>query len=148
MSKITRTATERMVITLTDNSEEVMNALKNAISRGLASIGDTGSRHAKDIITAEGRVDTGRMRNSISFEPKEPKTFVAIGTNVEYAPYIEFGTGKFAESGGRPTPWRYQDDKGNWHTTNGMRPQPYLRPAIDDHMAEYEQIVKDTLQNG
>ena len=123
MSKITRTATERMVITLTDNSEEVMNALKNAISRGLASIGDTGSRHAKDIITAEGRVDTGRMRNSISFEPKEPKTFVAIGTNVEYAPYQELGTSR------------------------GIKPAYFLTRAAENYKEEYKRLLTDSIEN-
>lgn len=123
MSKITKTATERMVITLTDNSEEVMNALKNAISRGLAAIGDTGSRHAKDIITAEGRVDTGRMRNSISFEPKEPKTFVAIGTNVEYAPYQELGTSR------------------------GIKPAYFLTRAAENYKEEYKRLLKDSIEN-
>lgn len=54
-----------------------------------------------------------------------------IGTNVHYAPYLEFGTGIFAESGqGRQTSWAYQDAQGNWRHTRGSRPQPHLRPAF------------------
>lgn len=133
-----------MKVEVTSHKIEVLDAMNPAVEKALEIIGMTAERYAKELAP----VDTGRLRNSISHEVDTDSKTVFVGTNVEYAPYIEFGTGKFAESGGRPTAWRYQDDKGNWHTTNGMRPQPYLRPAIDDHMAEYEQIVKDTLQNG
>jgi len=50
-------------------------------------------------------VDTGRLRNSIS-TAKGDKTTMFVGTNVEYAPYVEFGTHK-------------------------MSAQPYMRPAAE-----------------
>ena len=28
-----------------------------------------------------------------------------------------------------------------------MKPRPYLKPAIEDHISEYNQIIKDTLGN-
>lgn len=60
---------------------------------------------------------------------------------------VELGTGKYAEGGGgRPTPWRYQDSKGNWHTTSGMKPRPYLRPAIEDHKRDYKEVVEEELK--
>lgn len=55
-------------------------------------------------------VDTGRLRSSITTSGLERDgrgAFVTIGTNVQYAPYVEFGT-------------RFQ------------RPQPFLRPALLD----------------
>lgn len=73
-------------------------------------------------------VDTGDLRNSITHEVDDGVGIV--GTNKEYAPYVEFGTGIFAvEGNGRDTPWSYQDDKGEWHTTVGQKPQPFLEPA-------------------
>lgn len=73
-------------------------------------------------------VDTGDLRNSITHEVDDGVGIV--GTNKEYAPYVEFGTGIFAvEGNGRDTPWSYQDDEGNWHTTIGQKPQPFLEPA-------------------
>ena len=73
-------------------------------------------------------VDTGDLRNSITHEVEDNVGY--IGTNKEYAPYVEFGTGIFASEGnGRDTPWSYQDDEGNWHTTVGQKPQPFLEPA-------------------
>lgn len=131
-----------MPVEVTSHRIEVIEAKNEAIARALETIGLVAERYAKE----KAPVDTGRLRNSISHQVDDETVYV--GTNVEYAPYLEFGTGKFAESGGRPTPWSYQDSKGEWHTTNGMKPQPYLRPAIDDHMSEYKQIVQNELQNG
>jgi HK97 gp10 family phage protein len=43
-------------------------------------------------------VDTGRLRSSITFVPGADARgpYVDVGTNVEYAPYLEFGTRKMA----------------------------------------------------
>lgn len=74
-------------------------------------------------------VDTGDLRSSITHEVNNDVGIV--GTNKEYAPYVEFGTGIFSvEGNGRDTPWSYQDDKGEWHTTVGQKPQPFLETAI------------------
>ena len=55
-------------------------------------------------------VDTGRLRQSITVKKLEPAVY-SVGTNVEYAPYVEYGT-------------RHQ------------APQPYFRPAIERVKAE------------
>ena len=62
---------------------------------------------------------------------------------------VEYGTGLFAEAGnGRQTPWSYQDADGQWHTTIGQQPQPFLRPALDANKQKIEQIFKDEIQSG
>lgn len=59
---------------------------------------------------------------------------------------VEFGTGLFAESGGRTdTPWSYQNDKGEWVSTNGIKPQPFLRPALEDNRGKIKKILKGGL---
>jgi len=57
-----------------------------------------------------------------------------VGPETDYAPYLEYGTGEFAEGGnGRKGGWRYKDEEGNWHFTFGMKAQPFVRPtAIED----------------
>lgn len=84
--------------------------------------------------------DTGALRRSISSRIEENENGVegVVFTPLEYAPYIEYGTGLFAEDGGRQTPWSYQDDEGNWHTTKGQSPRPYMRPALTEN---HEQIL-------
>lgn len=94
--------------------------------------------------------DTGALRRSISskVEVEGKEVIGTIFTPLEYAPYIEYGTGLFAESGGRKdVPWNYQDDKGEWHSTSGMKPQPFMRPAIEDNRNKIIKILKESIKN-
>lgn len=127
-----------------DNSEEVLEALKNAVNRGLKACGETAVRYAQDLVP----VDTGNLRNHIAYDVDGDDCYVGV-THMEipYGIYIEFGTGQYAETGGRKTPWVYQDGKGNWHMTNGYQPHPFIRPAAQNHAEEYKDILKDSLLN-
>jgi hypothetical protein len=72
---------------------------------------------------------------------------VYVGTNNEYAVYNELGTGIYTDGGGgRQTPWRYQDAKGNWHTTQGMKPIHFLKNAATEHSAEYRKKFEEYLK--
>lgn len=63
---------------------------------------------------------------------------------LEYAPYVEYGTGLFAEEGGRQdVPWHYQDEKGEWHSTSGQEPHPFMRPALEENREKIIQILKE-----
>lgn len=89
--------------------------------------------------------DTGALRRSITSKvEREGDDFVGyVFTPLEYAPYVEYGTGLFAESGGRKdVPWNYQDDKGEWHSTSGQKPQPFMRPALQENREEILRILK------
>lgn len=130
-----------MEVKFTDNSDEVLALFKAAAERALERCGLQGEGYAKDLCP----VDTGDLRNSISHKTVENEAY--IGTNKEYAAYVELGTGKYAE-GGRPTPWVYQDANGNWHHTDGQRAQPYLKPAVANHKQTYINIIKDEMENG
>lgn len=66
-------------------------------------------------------VDTGRLRNSISHEVVQDTVY--IGTNVEYAAYQEFGTSR-------------------------MKAQPYLAPAVENHLSEYSALTEAMLKQG
>lgn len=87
---------------------------------------------------------TGELRNSITskVENQGGEMVGAVFTPLEYAPYVEFGTGIFAEEGGRTdVPWVYQDDEGNWHSTSGQSPQPFMRPALYENAKTIKEIV-------
>lgn len=133
----------------TDNSKEVLRAAEEAIERALEAVGMQAENYAK----MKCHVDTGLLRNSITHAlsgqapatteykadkadkngniasgsydgqaPIEPGT-VFIGTNVEYAPYVEMGT-------------RHSD------------PYPFLEPAITEHVDEYKRLVEEYLRKG
>ena len=121
MSKKTSSSSIGIQITLTDNSDEVLKALENAIDRALDAIGETAVGYAQDVITEAGRVDTGTMRGSVDADHDE-KT-VVIGTNLEYAPYHELGT------------------------STGIKPIHFLKRAATEHTEEYKNLVKDSLEN-
>lgn len=130
-----------MNVQFTDNSKEALEAMQQAAVRALEKCGLTAEGYAKKMCP----VDTGNLRNSITHTVDEEEPAAYIGSNVEYSVYVELGTGKYV-SGGRPTPWVYQDEKGNWHRTHGQKAQPYLKPAVADNSNTYRKIIEDELK--
>lgn len=128
-----------MSIKFTDNFDEALAAFEEAAERALEKCGLVAEGYAKKLAP----VDTGNLRNSITHTVKDDSAY--IGTNTKYAVYVEMGTGKYV-SGGRPTPWVYQDEKGNWHRTNGQKAQPFIKPAVADHKQEYRNIIESELK--
>lgn len=132
-----------MNIEIHDNSKDVSAAIQAALVRGLEKCGLVAEGYAKKLCP----VDTGNLRNSITHVVDKEEPAVYIGTNSEYGPYVELGTGIYAEGGGgRPTPWVYKDAKGNWHYTRGNKAQPFLKPAAADHAIQYRKILEDELK--
>lgn len=90
----------------------------------------------------------GDLRRSITHEVKDGEGVVF--TPLEYAPYVEYGTGLFAEGGkGRQdVPWVYYDLKNDtFVTTEGMHPHPFMRPALDENREEIKRILKEGITN-
>ena len=99
-----------------DESQAVLKALKEAKRTALEAIGLQAQSYVFWITPA----DTGRLMNSISHRVIDDES-VAIGTNVEYAAYVELGTSK-------------------------TRAQPYLKPGIMNHLDEYKKIAESVLK--
>lgn len=134
-----------MEIEVADHSNEIGKELRAAHLRALERCGNQAEGYAKDLAT----YDTSRLKNSITHQVNDNEMSVIIGTDVEYGVYQELGTGIYAEGGGgRPTPWVYQDEKGNWHYTRGNKAHPFLKPALADHTQTYKNIFEDELKNG
>ncbi len=94
--------------------EHLGGSSETAIDKGLARGTQAIKRDAKSICP----YDTGRLKGSITSEKLAPCTY-AVGTNVEYASYVEYGTGQ-------------RGDPKIAHTTAkaGQSPQPFLHPAL------------------
>lgn len=106
------------VTVMTDNTDAVVDGIQAAINVALEKIGLLAEGYAQ----LKCPVDTGNLRGSITHEVSAGENAVYIGTNVEYAPYVELGT-------------RYQ------------AAQPYLRPAAQEHGSQYREILKSALQS-
>ena len=131
-----------------DAAEEAILRALEAI--GLQAEGYAKKELSKPWKHADGKthptVDTGLLRNSITHAVsgenidyqyqadkgngsgkvsgtvgKEGDNAVYIGTNVEYAPYIEYGTSK-------------------------MEPHPFIQPAVTKHAEEYKRIAEHYLK--
>lgn len=99
-----------------------------------------------------GHVGSGELRASIThgIELDTDEGMVGyVGSGLEYAPYVEFGTGLYTDSshvGRQDVPWRYQDVKGEWHTSYGIKYQHFLTNAIEqnrDKILDYFKGVLD-----
>lgn len=103
-------------VQLIDNTDLIKHAKDEAIERALEAVGLQAEGYAKMLCP----VDTGNLRNSITHQQID-KGSEAIGTNVEYAPYVEMGTQKMAA-------------------------QPYIKPAVENHIPEYKSIFETFLK--
>lgn len=136
-----------MEMKFTSHKNDALREKDEALARAMEMIGLQMEGYAKDELDSKvysqperGYVRTGRLRNSITYatkdshssgsEPAEPDDYdtraqpsekeVVVGTNVEYATYIEFGTSK-------------------------MGARPYLKPALMDHLDEYKEMISQEL---
>lgn len=100
-----------------DNAQQIADAIDQALAKALEEVGLVAEGYAKKACP----VDTGRLRNSITHQVRPSEKSVYIGTNVEYAPYVELGTSR-------------------------MEPQPFLRPAAKDHEGTYKKIFESELK--
>lgn len=88
---------------------------------------------------------TGALRRSIETKVENDGNTVTatVFSPLEYAPYVEYGTGLFAETQGRQTPWAFQDEKtGEWIWTKGQKPQPFLRPALNENRDKITRLIQ------
>lgn len=111
-----------MSVMFTSHAKEALTAEQAARNKALEIIGGKAETYAKKICP----VDTGRLRNSITHQQYDDNT-EAVGTNVEYAPFVELGH----------------------HTSGGtfVAGKPFLKPAAEGHTAEYKQIIQQVMQN-
>ena len=91
---------------------------------------------------------SGALRRSIDSKVEVDSNNIKgiVFTPLEYAPYVEYGTGLFAEGGNgrKDVPWAYEDEKtGKLIFTSGQNPQPYMRPAINDNREKIVRMIRD-----
>jgi HK97 gp10 family phage protein len=109
------------------------------------------SLFVEDVAREKAPKGAGDLRGSIEskVEVKGSEVHGTVFTPLFYAPYVEYGTGLFAEKGNgrKDVPWVYCDDAGNFHSTIGMHPQPFLRPALYENRETIKEYMKEALIN-
>lgn len=93
---------------------------------------------------------TGELRDKIDYNTVQNGSQIIgqVGSPMIYAPYVEFGTGEYAENGGgRKGGWTYRTPDGKYHFTLGMRHRPFLRPAFRSNSDNIKKILASNLKN-
>lgn len=136
------------------NMSTVLFGVGRAVEDSLNEIGDAIIQHVHDLAP----VDTGRLQDSYIKDVDESKRVVHIGSPLDWAAYVELGTGPYYQTppgwvdnfmtrGSHTTsPWWYYDDYyDEWRLGGFVRAQPYLRPAFLNYVNEYKRIFKRNL---
>ena len=133
-----------------DNTGQVLSELEKAVVRALESIGTNAEKYAKALCPVGTTESTGKkgyrggtLRGSISHSVNPSNKTVSVYSNVEYAPYVELGTGPYFTPPPEWEQFNVPKSKGLGHAY--VHPRPYLRPAIQDHLDEYKNIIKSEL---
>jgi HK97 gp10 family phage protein len=98
--------------------DNVIKAIKNAEKLALAEMGFLVEAEAKLRCT----VDTGTLKRSITNVVDDNEKSVIIGTNVEYAPYVELGT-------------------------SNQKAKPFLLPSVEENKDKLKSIVEKHLKD-
>lgn len=140
-----------MNINITESHvDEVISALNAAKPKILEIIGLKAEKYAKALCPVGTVESTGKkgyrggtLRNSITHSIDDDT--LSVGSNVEYAPYVELGTGPNFTP---PPEWEsFDTPKGSGVGHGYVKPRPYLRPAIEEHIDEYTGIIEKELKS-
>ena len=111
-------------VRIEDNTDKIKELAREQM---LVALEKVGLQAERDVKTKMARyspkpiVDTGRLMNSITHETDTDEMVEIVGTNVEYAPYVEYGTSK-------------------------TKAKPFLKNTIQDNMSQYMAIVEDSMK--
>ncbi len=95
-----------------DNTKQAVSAINRARTIALT----TAAIMVEGDATLRCPVDTGNLRGSLNHQVRGDTA--KIGTNVEYAPFPEYGT-------------------------NRMTAKPYLRPALDNNREKIKRLIAE-----
>lgn len=136
-------------ISLKDFSKEVLSATEEAIKTALEACGVQAVGYAVMYATQKGVVDTGLLRNSITY---------ALGGE---APAMQDYSSDSGGKSGRYSGKAPADKKGNYSVyigsnlsyfifnemgTSKMAARPMLRPALENHIDTYKNLIIQCLQ--
>lgn len=166
--KDVKTESVSMVFEMTDYSDEVKAKIKSAIKTALKAVGVQAVAHAVTYITASSAVDTGLLRNSITFalggeSPAKGSYSAQFGSNRKkngkdkgkrYSARSKKAGNVSKGSYSGTAPADSAGEKSVYIGTNvyyapyvelgtvKMAKRPFIRPAVENFQDEYRQIFQ------
>lgn len=113
---------------------------KQGLAQGLELLCEQISADAAKNVASKTRgYGDGTLAASITYEVDKDKLEGTVGTNVEYAPYVHNGTGLYAVNGNgrKDVPWVYRTKDGKFFRTEGIKPNPFLKDALEEDVPKY-----------
>lgn len=139
------------------NVSAVLEALKNVQQNTLPEAQRKAMENVCLKVEADSKKNcppsvTGTLRASITHTVAEEEGRIVgyVGSDLDYAPYVHQGTGIYAiEGNGRKNvPWTYYDErKGEWVSTEGIKPTPFIQQAIDENREQITEYFRGVLGN-
>lgn len=126
------------------NVDKAIKKVNDTVIKALEAVGNEIANEA----IAIAPVDNGELRQDIKYQVDLSNNQVLIGNTLEYAIYVNKGTGIYAEDkNGRQDKWKYYSpSKKRFFTTKGQKPQPYLKDAVKRSNKRVIKISKDILK--
>ena len=132
--------------------EKYPGELERSLAEGILNIAHSMEAFAKQKIKEQGAIDLGQLFNSITIK-RISKRQVIVGTNVEYAAAVEFGTkGHWLKIDNIP-------GFRNWMKHHGIdpeekliyfyvepKPRPYMEPAFQEGKAKLPEVIQNQIQ--
>lgn len=116
-----------------DNTDRLLDLTEEEIISALTEIGETAVQYATAEVDAkvysqpppQNYRRTGNLRQYITKQLAEKGGTheVQVGDAMEYAPFVELGTSR------------------------GLRPRPFIRPSLEDHISEWKEIIEGKLSD-
>lgn len=116
-------------VKFTSNTGEVIQKCERAFDDAMELVAEQGESNAIAEVTklvydtppSPSYVRTGALRNSITHAYDKTEKAAYIGSNLEYAPYVEYGSRNMIE-------------------------RPFLRNAAQNYVKEYEHLLNDAIE--
>lgn len=153
-----------------DHSAEVYKELEAACQRALEKCGLAAVNYATKLCP----VVTATYATALHIRSSTAKKAAYIGTNSEYATYVEMGTGVYGPAhtsgywvyvvGGTSNKSKHPGKRYTFeeakrivailrkkgldaHMTDGRKATPFIKPAVANHAEQYQKIIKRELKN-
>lgn len=131
---------------VTVDAKQVAVGINKLINQQLPEAIEKALTESCQVVEAQTKVNApvkdGQLQGSIRH--KVEGNYGTVYTEVEYAPYVEVGTGIYALNGDgrKDVPWLYEDEEGTTWVTYGQRPKRFMWTALQQSLGDIEDIFR------